>query len=423
MRYTYFSKQKGFFPQIKCSSHNSFGITVVIPSYNELHLGNSLSSLSKCSRPECAVEVIVVINYPEQSPDEVLQNGYQCVELVKDFDLQLSNLKFRFFAIEAFNLPRKHAGVGLARKIGMDEAAWRLLGSDNPYKIIACFDADATCSENYLIELEKLWLRNPETEACSIHYEHPVDGNEFDEIVYSGIAQYELHLRYYVEAGRYVGHPFSQHTIGSSMACSADAYTRYGGMNRFKAGEDFYFLQKIIPHGKFRELNSCYIYPSPRPSYRVPFGTGRAMTKFVERAEDTYHTYNLDSWISLKLFIEKIDELHHASLQQIESYLNKQNESLKDFLSINNFVDAITEVNANTSSLPSFRKRFFQWFDAFMLLKYMNFANETYYNRKSVQGEALKLAKLIGIPFPESDTKGLLYGFREWQKRSVLLNA
>ena len=41
------------------------GIVVVIPCYDEDYLQLSLMSLQKCNRPQCDVEVIVVINHSE----------------------------------------------------------------------------------------------------------------------------------------------------------------------------------------------------------------------------------------------------------------------------------------------------------------------------------------------------------------------
>ena len=415
MVHPYFLRRGIYTPLIDKPPSAQLGISVVIPSYNEENLEKSLKSIVSCQKPSCSVEVIVVVNYPENSGKDVVENAELCIRQVEDFQIKYGNSEFKIFPVKAFNLPKKHAGVGLARKIGMDEAAWRLYNSNSDYKIIACFDADATCSENYLVEIEKLWQSFLDTEACSIRYAHPIEGSEFDEIIYNGIAQYELHLRYYILAGKYVGHPFSFHTIGSSMASSADAYLRYGGMNRNKAGEDFYFLQKIIPHGKFRELNSCCVYPSPRPSYRVPFGTGRAMTKFKENSDETYLTYNLDSWLTLKPFFENAGNLYGVGRSGADDFFQKQEKCLQEFLKINNFALAIEEINANTSTPESFQKRFFQWFDAFLLLKYMNFANENYFARQPILGKAQKLAKLIGMPIESESIKDILLTFRKWE--------
>jgi glycosyltransferase involved in cell wall biosynthesis len=416
MKHPYFTRNIEFKPRLITPTTSDLGLVVVIPSYNEPDLWPSLNALMNCARPKCAVEVLVVVNYPIDSPEEVKENATQCIDLIYKADKTANSPSLRFFPIKAFDLPKKHAGVGLARKSGMDEAAWRLLDSQANNKIIACFDADSTCSKNYLVEIEKLWERNPKTLACSIRYEHPLEGEEFGENLYFGITQYELHLRYYVWAGRYIGHPFSFHTVGSSMACSADAYLQFGGMNKKKAGEDFYFLQKIIPHGNFREINTATVFPSPRPSYRVPFGTGRAMTKYLDSDEVIYNTYNFDSFLTLKPFISSAPQhLFGSKNDRVNDFLKNQNQPLLQFLEMNQFVEAIAEINANTSNIESFTKRFFLWFDAFKLLKYLNFANEHHFVKMPVVDEAIKLAKLYNHVNQQQNctAKDLLMLFRK----------
>jgi hypothetical protein len=45
-------------------------------------------------------------------------------------------------------------------------------------------------------------------------------------------------------------------------------------MSRRQAGEDFYFIQKVAMQGRYGECRTTRVHPSPRPSDRVPFGTG-----------------------------------------------------------------------------------------------------------------------------------------------------
>ena len=71
-------------------------------------------------------------------------------------------------------------------------------------------------------------------------------GGKFDDNSYKAVWLYELHLRYYKQALQFTGFPYYYHTIGSAFAVNAEVYCKQGGMNRQKAGEDFYFLQKII---------------------------------------------------------------------------------------------------------------------------------------------------------------------------------
>lgn len=410
----YFVK-KCFTPAIAQEPSKNLKICVVLPSHNEPDLEKSLRSLRSCTSPKGDVEVIVVVNHPEKSVSTIAEVSEQSCCLVKEFDHKHGTPQMRFYAIKAFDLPRKSAGVGLARQIGMDEAAYRLIRCGNPNGIIACFDADATCASNYLVELEKLWEEHPKTTACSIRYAHPTAGSEYPDSVYSGIAEYELHLRYYNQASRYIGFPFSFHTIGSSMACSGNTYIRFGGMNRHQAGEDFYFLQKIIPHGNFRELNSTCVNPSPRASTRVPFGTGRAMLKYLNSPNDGIQTYALNSFLDLIPLFSQVDGFWGMDEPSIVNCVDKLPQALRDFLILNNCSSEILRAIHNTANKQSFRKRFFLWFDAFMLLKYLNYTNEMHHSKQPVTTEAVRLANLIGMQITESESSmELLNMYREW---------
>lgn len=409
----YFHKYD-FKAKLEVKPNERLGLIVVIPSYNEPNLDKSLQSILSCKLPNCSVEVITVINYPSGALPDVIENANYCKETVDKINTQSNNPNLRFYSILASELPTKQAGVGLARKIGMDEAAYRLFSINNPKGIISCYDADSDCMDNYLVELERLWNDFPKTNACSIRYEHPMHGDEFEPSIYKGITQYELHLRYYNQASRFIKFPFAYHTIGSSMACCAESYVKFGGMNRHKAGEDFYFLQKIIPHGNFAELNSTCVFPSPRPSYRVPFGTGRAMLKYQQSSEESILTYDFNSWLTLLPLFNGVDYIFSAGNDTLSSWANTLHPALNQFLASYNFIDKIAEIKANTSSLESFRKRFFAWYDAFMLLKYLNSAHENYFERKPVDGESITLAKEIGLKLPQNPSSiDLLKSYRE----------
>src|SRR4030095_9895180 len=122
---------------------------------------------------------------------------------------------------------------------GMDEALRRFDEVGWAEGIIAGYDADCRCETNYLTALERHFQKNSQSPGCSIYFEHPLSG-PLSPAVYEGAAAYELHLRYFVQALRYAGFPHAHHTLGSCMAVRACTYCKQGGMNKRKAGEDFY---------------------------------------------------------------------------------------------------------------------------------------------------------------------------------------
>jgi len=376
------------------------GIVVVIPSYAEPSINHALLSLQSCSRPSCEVEVIVVINQSEAEGEEISQINQRTFEEAKKWEERTSGSRdpgFSVFSIFEKELPKKHAGVGFARKIGMDEAVRRFKDAEREDGVIACFDADSSCRSDYLTELHDHFKRNPETPGCSIRYEHPTFGTEFEPKTYLAVTYYELHLRYYNQALKASGVPYAYHTVGSSMAVRSNAYQKQGGMNRRKAGEDFYFLHKIIELGDFTELNSTVVYPSPRPSNRVPFGTGKAIISFLKTPNSGYYTYNLQAFKYLSTFFKCIPEFY-ITKPQLVTLGGQIPYVMIDFLNSYFFDDRILEIAKNSKGLHSFEKRFYRWFNAFMVLKFVHFVRDNAHPNVRVELAALDLLRNIGYP-------------------------
>ena len=376
------------------------GIVVVIPSYAEPSINHALLSLQSCSRPPCEVEVIVVVNQSEIEGEEVSDVNRQTYEEAKKWEERTKGSRdpgFSVFAVLEAGLPKKHAGVGFARKIGMDEAVRRFTLIGKKDGIIACFDADSSCRSDYLIEVYNHFKSHPETPGCSIRYEHPTFGTEFEPKTYLAVTYYELHLRYYNQAMKATGVPYAYHTVGSSMAVRSSAYQKQGGMNRRKAGEDFYFLHKIIELGDFTDLNSTIVYPSPRPSDRVPFGTGKAINSFLKNPNTGYYTYNLQAFKYLSEFFKSIPEFY-ITKPQLVTLGGQIPYVMIDFLNSYFFDDRILEIAKNSKGLYSFEKRFFRWFNAFMVLKFVHFVRDNAHPNVRVELAALDLLRNIGYP-------------------------
>jgi len=409
----YLEKHALYPPLIEITPNTDLGIVVVIPCHDEPDAVLSVQALRDCELPECAVEVIVVVNDSEVSPTEVKRQNQLTTTQLHQWILQNTDNKFGCFVLYQPDMPKKHAGVGLARKIGMDEAVRRLKHVENPSGVIVCFDADSGCDTNYLQEIEQHFHTHPDTTACSIYFEHPTDGTAYPLKVYDAIVDYELYLRYYVHALRWAGFPHAYQTIGSSMAVRVDAYQKQGGMNRRKAGEDFYFLHKFIPHGYFTELTATRVIPSPRPSHRVPFGTGKAVGDLIQ-SESGYLAYHPNVFIDLQFFIKKINALYEIKNEsEIDHFTDVLPDSIRTFLLQNNFSKKIKEIHTHTANPATFRQRFFQWFNAFLVLKYVHHARDVYYESMPVQEAAEWLLGELGTEIKTgTDARGLLSIFR-----------
>lgn len=363
-------------------------IIVVIPCFNESEILKTLNSLNSCNKQTGNIEVIVVVNQSEVVAEEIKLQNELTVKEITDW-INHTDSFFKVHLIYEESLPKKHAGVGLARKIGMDEAAMRF-ESINKDGVIVCLDADCTVEDNYFVEIEKHFKNNSKTPGCSIKYAHPLTGNDFDNEHYEGILNYELFLRYYNLALKNTGAPYAFHTVGSSMAVKSSAYQKQGGMNKRKAGEDFYFLQKIIELGEFTEINSTTVYPSPRTSDRVPFGTGKAINDFLNQEnKQEYLTYNFTSFLILnELFLDA------ESIYKTTNYDSKH-KLLVGFLNEIDFNNKVEEIKKNTTSLESFKKRFFKFFDAFIVLKYVHFSRDNFYKNEEIKSQVIELLLVL----------------------------
>lgn len=398
------------FPQtyIAPEDYGKPGLIVVLPCHNEPDLLTSLEAIEACETPEGEVSVIVVINASAQADEEIKKHNEHTLGACQKW-FAVSNRKYQYHFILENELPKKHAGVGLARKIGMDEAV-RIFESQKKDGVILCFDADSTCEPNLLMEVEKLFAENPKAPGGSIHFEHPVEG-PLEPEVYEGILNYELHLRYYVDGLKYAGFPYAFQTIGSSMAARSSAYQKQGGMNRRKAGEDFYFLHKIIPLGNFKELNTTKIIPSPRRSDRVPFGTGRAIGSWLDEDKSELLSYDSQVFEDLKTFFSAVDGLYQ--LTDLEKQWQNFSESIRQFVPFEEFKSHIQEFNSQANSLVTFQKRFYQWFDGFKALKFVHFARDEFYPNVPVSDGVDWLFETLGMDAKTWDLKRKLVELRK----------
>ena len=389
---SYLQKSALFPAQIFGAPHPTLSLVVVIPAYREDNLLTSLQSLANCEAPTGALEIIVVLNDSEEDTKKTKKENQKMYQQACDWGLTHSSALRKFHVLYHTNLPARHAGVGLARKIGLDEAVYRFAQAGNTKGILSCYDADSNCDKNYLVELEKHFLEQPKLQGCSIYFEHPIKGNDFDKNIYQAIVQYELHLRYYIHAQRFMGFPYAFQTIGSSMAIRADAYQQQGGMNRRKAGEDFYFLHKFIPLGQFDELRTTRVIPSPRISERVPFGTGRAIGTLVG-SNEILTTYAPQSFVDLQSFFTVIKELFKIKPAALEDLIAGFSDAVQEFLVLIKFSEKLLEIQGNTTNLKSFEQRFFRWFNAFMVMKYLHFCRDNFYDNEPVDAAARWLLK------------------------------
>ena len=387
-------------------------IIVIVPAFDEAGITSLLDSFAGCSHPGCRAEVIIVVNAPDNACEESLSNTLKSISAIDSWKKTKRDLFFDVHIIDGLLLKSSGWSVGLARKTGMDEAVRRyeLLGKHDG--IILNIDADCTVKSNYFEAVFTGMAGRPDRGACSLYFEHPLSGDDFPEAVYRSVTLYELHMRYFVRGLSYAGFPYVHHTVGSAVAIKASAYVKAGGMNRRKAGEDFWFIQKLLPAGGFFNLTSTTVYPSPRISLRVPFGTGPVISRLTESPETGLLSYNPEAFEELRLLFLMIDGLYSELPGETDFRYAELPPGIRLMISSGEWAARINEIRNNTSGKDSFRKRFFGWFNMFRIVKYLNAVHVSFFDKKPVEEGAYGLMKKMGIYPDTADPAGLLHCFR-----------
>lgn len=344
------------------------GAVIVIPALAEAeNLPHTLDSLLNCTPDLLATTLIIVVvnnRAPENVDAEALANNQRtlawlCTNPYPDLHLA---------CIDASSTGRElkpKEGVGAARKIGMDRAFACLLESDTESPLIVCLDADTLVEPNYL-EAVYAYARRPDAWAGVINYAHPLPEDPQEQ---AAIVSYELFLRYQHLALKWANLPYAFHTIGSTIVCTPQAYAAVSGMNRRAAGEDFYFLQQLAKTGEVGFIRDTIVYPSARISWRVPFGTGKRVGRFIDATHEEYRVYHAESYAVLKAWLSVVEGHLDATMDGLLQQAQAIHPELKVFLEQQDFNVHWPKLQEQASTRDQLQAQFHCWFDGFKTLK------------------------------------------------------
>jgi len=373
---------------------------VVIPAYAERDfLFLTLDSLAQ--NPESSREyslVLCVVNNGQNPPPDVLENNLQtlrCLDALarrkslrafsgdkKLHELleRLADCALKIGYIDAATagreIPAGVGGVGMARKIGMDAALRLLRKSPVQPPLIISLDADSLVENNYLSVIRN-GFGLPKIKTAVVAYAHQLPDDKRQR---AAIICYEIFLRYWVLGLRYAASPWAYHSIGSAMVTTAASYVEVRGMNKRAAGEDFYFLQKLAKHAPIHYIRETRVYPSARPSERVPFGTGKRIRRFLggdERQE--YLSYDPRIFEIIKRWLSLVRESLFKREDDLIGAAQDIHPQLAAFLISQGFSRVWSRIRSNTKDGKTFHKHFNDWFDGFKTLKLVNFLTRVAY--------------------------------------------
>lgn len=387
-------------------------LIVIIPVLDDEAISDTIASLGQCHAPDAPVGVVILVNNAENCDGQVRQRNRELAVRIKKQVQAFSGGWLQFEVLEELALPAKFAGVGLARKIAMDTVADHYYRMEKTDGVIISLDADTLVASDYFVRIQDCF-RGKRLAGVSIAYEHLLEGPGNQPEMTDAIVKYELYLRYHRQALAYTGHPHAFHCIGSAFAVSVEDYAAQGGMNKRQAGEDFYFLQKLISTGRYATLGGTKVYPSPRISSRTPFGTGQAVRQIIEN-EGVYNVYHFDAYRRIKKIFGQLDLLYKTSPESVGEVVSGLSDpGLSSFLNECRFTELVGGVNANSASLPMFKKRFFDSFNAFRVLKCLNYLHSGYLEKQEISCAVNALLEEQGVKIPSNaDVRELLMFLR-----------
>ena len=345
--------------------NHKFQNIVIIPAYAELeYIGQTLDSLSQCKVASFHdIMVVVVVNNEMDANSQIIDDNKQTLSI-------LTKRKDPFYVAiidassEGRSIPKKHAGVGMARKIGMDLA----LAFANPETLLYCLDADSLVSPTYFSEVQSHFKLN-DSVAAVVGFSHIKNKNPDLE---KAIRQYELFLRNTAMKLKDAGSPFGYVAMGSTIICRAHAYASIGGMPRRKATEDFYFLQEFAKFRGVTEIEAILVYPSSRESERVYLGTGFRMSQ-AKKGEDLGElAYPNEAFEILKEWLSIAMGGYTIDVNQIMFSVQKVCPTLQDFLRNENIEDIWDSLRESSPTEIHFQKQFHRWFDALKTHRLLN---------------------------------------------------
>tara|TARA_B110000438_G_scaffold303144_1_gene363359 strand:+ start:508 stop:1644 length:1137 start_codon:yes stop_codon:yes gene_type:complete len=368
-----YSKQKVFkeyFNPHVLPKKEKYNFFIIIPAYNEeSYINDTLKSIScQDSNLLNTTLIVIVINNADNTKLKIKNNNQRTFH-----SLMKKNYNFEMILLDCYSshfaFPNKVAGVGLARKVGMDFCI-----SYSHYSSLFCsLDADTIIHKKYLKIISKEYVKYNFFTA-TVNFLHQKN-NDYE--IQNAIIEYELLIKDIANNLYNIGSRYGFVSMGSTIICTMEAYISIGGIPPKKATEDFYFLQKLAKYKYIHKIKEVLVYPSSRAEERVYLGTGFRMSNIKKKIDFSDLYVNPKAYVELENLYNIIKiQWNHKSVEIISS-LAKNNSKLYQYLKNNNFVNIINKMQKNAKNQNHLLNQFHGWFDNLKIYKFLK-----YYDKK-----------------------------------------
>jgi hypothetical protein len=140
-------------------------------------------------------------------------------------------------------------------------------------------------------------------------------------------------------------------------------------MNNRRAGEDFYFLQHLSKTSGIGQVKGTVVYPSPRSSHRVPFGTGRTVSKGLAGDAGAVSFYHPDCFRILEEWLSLAAGSCGVPGEKIQKAAESISPILSRYLFGEGFLSSWERISRVKKSDETFLAGFHEWFDGLRTMK------------------------------------------------------
>jgi hypothetical protein len=424
----YLQKHAYCAPQIVAAPAPNLGLVVLVTANLEYALTSTLTSLLSCNTCDCAVEVIVAIVGSDTDSDANRERNLMCSRFANYYADRLGLPEIQFHVLFLPDLPAKHAGMGLARKLGMDEAINRFSLAGNGDGLIVSLDAGAVVEPDYLTCIKDYFDWHRQIQSCSIAFQYEIDPSPIsstlhdtkaDAVGKEAVLRIELAERILIAGLCRAGHPYAFYTVGAAMAVRASAYQAQAGMSRRKAGEVFDFLQKFIEIGVHGQCLTTTVRVSGRSFQDFPGTLGSRVAQYCAEPNPEFPIFALAGFQELAQVLPLVKDWYALDQAGLELALQQFPPAFRGFMEAQGFVKSVLEVQKYTTNAAAFEKRFYRWFHSTRTFLYLGYCRDFHFPNAPILevGNAMRAWILGDVEgHEELDLLGLLNWFRaaEW---------
>jgi hypothetical protein len=124
------------------------------------------------------------------------------------------------------------------------------------------------------------------------------------------------------------------------------------------------------------------------------------MKQWMEGTVDLHYTYNIQAFADLKQLFSIHRQLYSIQPEEYTILVQHLPAPVADFLESDEFWEKIVSLRNNCSDSDTFSERFFHLFNAFRVLKFINFSHGRYYRKQRLEEAHQMLQQYMGENLP-----------------------